>query len=167
MDMLLVSRSRHNASQSILKLPPELLYLIIRHLRIRVIYLPVGMSDTYRFDSPPDESIQNDSLGWVYITHVCRQLRDVALSFGELWSDIRCEARCTMWLSEWLRRSAGMPISLTLLLWNLSREDDQTISDVFTETPEYLTRIRSLEIEFTAPDSVRGDSLRRSQCYPQ
>ncbi|KAI0812235.1 hypothetical protein BC629DRAFT_926046 [Irpex lacteus] len=61
MDLLLVSRSRHNASQSIFKLPPELLYLIIEHLRI--IYLPVGMSDTYRFDSPQMSRFKTTLLG--------------------------------------------------------------------------------------------------------
>lgn len=144
-DSSLESRSRHNASQCIFKLPPELLCLVIKHLRI--IYPSVGMFDTYRDDLSIAESSQSDSLGWVYITHVCRQLREVALSSGELWSDIRCEARCTRWLSEWLRRSDGTPLALTLLPWRMGTGEDQKINTLFVEAPHHLTRLRSIEIE--------------------
>ncbi|KAI0809006.1 hypothetical protein BC629DRAFT_1080274 [Irpex lacteus] len=138
-DSSLESRSRHNASQCILKLPPELLCLVIKHLRI--IYPPIGMFDTYRDDLSIAESSQSDSLG-----------------SGELWSDIRCEARCTRWLSEWLRRSDSTPLALTLLPWRMGTGEDQKINTLFVEAPHHLTRLRSIEIELM-PSPVRG-SLR-------
>ncbi|KAI0090449.1 hypothetical protein BDY19DRAFT_940215 [Irpex rosettiformis] len=109
----LEARSQHNARQPIFSLPPELLGKIIGYLRdISPLYPRWIHPSTLKAHRNP---LWWHRLRWVMVTHVCRALRNVALSHAELWSTISSTGMCESWSLEFLRRSKSAPITLELL----------------------------------------------------
>ena len=138
----------HNASQPILKLSPEILGQILMHLR--TLY---PFSASYTTKGTERTGVD---LGWVHITHVCRHLRYVALGHSELWSELVCNPGNSRWFSEWLGRSGSVPLSLVLHPLpqgdksNLQRyQEHLEICRLLVRTPEHLSRLRSVQGDFT------------------
>ncbi|KAI0812245.1 hypothetical protein BC629DRAFT_1471428 [Irpex lacteus] len=148
--------TRHNASQPILKLSPEILGLIILYLRtIDPFPSPQALEHASSSTPSSDPGFVVIGLGWVYITHVCRQLRYAALGYGELWDELLCTPGCTRWITEWLERSGGFPLALTLKplaskkRFRTRTTEDQVICKILEKTPENLSRLRSVLVTLT------------------
>ena len=94
---LLSLLTRRNALVPISLLPPEIL--------ARVFHLLV-------LEEPPAYRKQN--LGWIRVTHVCRNWRRVALDDLSLWAKIRDTRANTKWISEILARAKDAPLDIEL-----------------------------------------------------
>ncbi|KAI0036291.1 hypothetical protein K488DRAFT_82243 [Vararia minispora EC-137] len=109
----LLLRQRLNAMAPVATLAPEILSIIFGEL----VHLdppthPKGDETPESVD--PDEDVPVKAhLGWVGVTHVCRQWRDVAISDTRLWSLVSNSLGCKMAL-EMVRRRGGAPFRLDL-----------------------------------------------------
>ncbi|TFY73441.1 hypothetical protein EWM64_g10571 [Hericium alpestre] len=96
-------KTQRNALLPISRLPPEVLSQIFQYIAVveqsypRTRYFPpfLGSSGT---------------LGWIKITHVCRQWRDVALADSRLWAKTVCALPSAT--PEMLQRSGTAPITI-------------------------------------------------------
>ncbi|KAI0093481.1 hypothetical protein BDY19DRAFT_923978 [Irpex rosettiformis] len=108
--------SQRNASQPILKLPDEVLCLIL--LLLQTIFphrLTVGRNQSSYWEGEAKD-VLTYNLGWMNATHVCSRLRHTALAFPGLWSRLDVgESKYGMaWFPELLRRSCKVPMELKL-----------------------------------------------------
>ena len=85
--------SHRNAIAPISALPPELLARIFRF---------------HALIDPPWSDLEN--LGWIGVTHVCRQWRQVALDDSSLWATITGFWPSAEWISEQLVRARNAPL---------------------------------------------------------
>ncbi|KAH6912726.1 hypothetical protein BKA70DRAFT_1264779 [Coprinopsis sp. MPI-PUGE-AT-0042] len=56
---------------------------------------------------------------WIYVTHVCREWRDVCFGYQDLWSELRTDTLPYQWLGIMAERSRGAPLSIQ---WHLSSQ---------------------------------------------
>ncbi|KAI0048078.1 hypothetical protein FA95DRAFT_1678575 [Auriscalpium vulgare] len=87
----------HNTGLPVSRLPPEFLSIVFAILTL--IYIPAPTSK---------------SLTWMYITHVCRRWRDVALNNPALWSTIILPFPLgARWAEAFLSRSKSSALTIT------------------------------------------------------
>ncbi|KAH6897519.1 hypothetical protein BKA70DRAFT_750710 [Coprinopsis sp. MPI-PUGE-AT-0042] len=103
---LLDLRARRNRLAKIYSLPPELLYDILVRCK-NAPYQPVITNP-----QPPNRAQVAESLSWIQVTHVSRQLRQTSLDFPSLWTEINITS--PPWAEEMLRRSGTLPLNITL-----------------------------------------------------
>ncbi|KAI0089778.1 hypothetical protein BDY19DRAFT_905524 [Irpex rosettiformis] len=119
--------SAHNALQPILKLPDEVLLLILSFLRRKNPLCLTHATGGYTpgpgirrlASSPYPCPCVRFGMGWAKTTHVCRRLRHVALNDPALWTTLYIgesakSQSCKDWLPELLQRSRNLPIELEL-----------------------------------------------------
>ena len=113
-------------------LPPELL---------SECFLSCAATVPYTFGMLPSP------YAWITISHVCRQWRDVSLSYAKLWSRIRLTYH-REWMQELLRRSGEAPLEVLadfpLIYDNPQRRADWMAS--FQVVLGEIARIRILVI---------------------
>ena len=115
--------TRRNALVPISLLPPEIL--------ARVFHLLV-------IEEPPLS--ENQNLGWVRVTHVCRHWRQVALGDSSLWAKIWGIPTNTQWIPEILVRAKNVPLDIEL---NVAAS---SISEVFLMIPPDLSHVCQLRL---------------------
>ncbi|KAI0093430.1 hypothetical protein BDY19DRAFT_923653 [Irpex rosettiformis] len=110
------SPSHHNASQPLLRLPNEVLCLILSLIRTESPLRFVDEKDYISWRKRRIRNVVAYQLGWLNVTHVCRRLRHTALGYPALWNrfDIGESKGCMDWLPELLQRSRNVPIDLRL-----------------------------------------------------
>ncbi|KAI0263255.1 hypothetical protein BC834DRAFT_791067, partial [Gloeopeniophorella convolvens] len=91
-------RTRRNALVPISILPPELLARIFHF---------------HALNDPP--LVDDESLGWIVDTHVCRYWRQAALGDGSLWGDIKGFPARNRWIPEMVARSKDAPLNVSLI----------------------------------------------------
>ncbi|KAG2044629.1 hypothetical protein BDR03DRAFT_995811 [Suillus americanus] len=116
-------------SSSIWRLPTEILSEIFLYC------LPV-----------PDDVLPSPIRAPVLLTGICRRWREVAVNFPSLWCTLQLVAdddwyRRARFYDSWLKRSGGLPLSLTL-------ECLSDLSGPRSLLQEYIPQISSLRIEF-------------------
>ncbi|TFY52273.1 hypothetical protein EVG20_g10623 [Dentipellis fragilis] len=124
--VLLSIRTSYNAFAPVNRLPPEIFTQIFGFLQLA---------------SPPRVAMYNPRapgyrMGWLYVTHVCRQWRDIALEHSSMWSNILLDwgKHCT---EEFLRRAGTTPI--TLMVVGLETKAD--VLDLTSTNQEQLFKI--------------------------
>ncbi|VDC06102.1 unnamed protein product [Peniophora sp. CBMAI 1063] len=119
----------------ILSLLPELTVVIFSHL-VRV--------------DPPQASHTGMRLGWINVTHVCRNWREVALDYPLLWTELSGELG-PRWLDAFFQRSQECLVTLNKFDYyhNRVRLLDKLL-------PPTLHRIQNLTIEQTPSRYVRA-----------
>ncbi|KZV74845.1 hypothetical protein PENSPDRAFT_748949 [Peniophora sp. CONT] len=129
---LLEFRSLQNSCVAILRMPPEVLAQITDYL---VKIWPARLGRYIK---------RSGDLGWITLSHICRQLREVLLGKHELWAQIIYtfpRARDLM-----LVRAGDLPVSLRLSHATLTSED---IDFVF----QHLGKARVVEIDVSLCNS--------------
>ena len=81
---------------------------------------------------------QNVTLGWIKVTHVCQQWRQVALDDLSLWAKIWGTPVDAKWISERLVRAKNAPLDIELNVAELST------SETFLMIPPHLSHTRQL-----------------------
>ncbi|KAI0055537.1 hypothetical protein BV25DRAFT_1833110 [Artomyces pyxidatus] len=98
-----VSSPQHVTCRSvILKFPPELLICVFGRIAKDDPLLHVPASNTHP---------RRRKLGWVAVSHVCRQWRDIAVGSPTLWQDIDF-ALGPEWVPDMLARSKALPVTI-------------------------------------------------------
>ncbi|TFY65839.1 hypothetical protein EVG20_g5253 [Dentipellis fragilis] len=100
-------KTLRNSLLPIHRLPPDILF--------KIFHVIATQDSTYRevkTASGKKESRYCAPLDVYKLTHVCRHWKDVALQFPLLWTNIPLHK--AKWASEFLRRSQGAPLSLSL-----------------------------------------------------
>ncbi|KAI0093483.1 hypothetical protein BDY19DRAFT_923983 [Irpex rosettiformis] len=128
--------AQRNASQPMLRLSNEVLGIIFEFLR---------ELSPLRLGYPKDSWTKEDRLvayrlGWAGATHVCRRMRQVALLYPALWSEVVVRGSCIQWLPEVLQRSRDMPIEFSLFS---STEDRGEVLATLLQ-PTVMSRVKSL-----------------------
>ena len=123
--------SHRNAIAPISALPPELLARVF-HFHALV--------------EPPWSSMQN--LGWIRVTHVCRQWRHVALDDLSLWATITGFWPSTELMSESLVRARNAPLVIDF---------EVTPSlEILAKFPPHISHIRELRLRNLSPLHSQG-----------
>ncbi|KAA1478983.1 hypothetical protein DENSPDRAFT_750428, partial [Dentipellis sp. KUC8613] len=100
-------RSRYNALSSTSHLPAEVLVRIFVSLR----QIEPSKVVPKCLCEPHLRGFRGTVIGWLKVTHVCRQWREAALAHPALWSDIIFTLG-TKWRDEMLRRSRMAPLDV-------------------------------------------------------
>ncbi|TFY68951.1 hypothetical protein EVG20_g3352 [Dentipellis fragilis] len=128
-------RTRYNGLSSINHLPPEVLAHIFHFLR--EIYTILPNTRYYR------STMSSKLTGWVQVTHVCRQWRDVALGHPALWSDIAFKLGRN-WTDEFLRRSRKFAIAIDC---DMLQQREAWYDDMEELITQHLSHTRLLRLE--------------------
>ena len=123
--------SRRNALAPISTLPPELLARIFRF---------------HALVEPPWPSMQ--SLGWIRVTHVCREWRQVALDDSSLWATMTGLCPSAAWISESLVRARNAPLVIDF-------EFTPSLKILSKFTP-HIFHIRELRLRNLSPLHYQG-----------
>ncbi|KAI0315613.1 hypothetical protein OF83DRAFT_338814 [Amylostereum chailletii] len=159
LDDLKIAFHRHfNKSQSISRLPPEILLEIFRILRLKWWYQSCPQSEA----SSTTEHIPFE-LGWIKVSHVCHRWREILIAHPSLWNTVDCTRASIPWIEEMLRRAhpttdSQMPIEFTV---NTTSPDDNVghdgasmkILSVAVSLP-YAAALQSLEITSWESDTM-------------
>lgn len=113
---------------------PDILCIIFRHVIIQEEIARKPEGTTY---------------GWIYITHVCKHWRDVALHNPLLWSKINASRASPEWPCEILRRSQEAPLDVTLASQQPHLYNESMEKFVKHVLDKHLRRIRSLSLKQT------------------
>jgi hypothetical protein len=111
--------TRRNTLVPISVLPPELLARIFRYYAHGE---PVGFH----------------GLGWIAVTHVCQQWRQVALDDSSLWARVSSFALGTKWIAETLVRARNAPLVIDLL--------GTPSPEILAMFPKHISHIRELRL---------------------
>ncbi|TFY81309.1 hypothetical protein EWM64_g2703 [Hericium alpestre] len=156
-------KERRNFFHRKLKFPPEVLEHIFAYAALNEV---PGQGRTKvvetlgSVDARGMESKIYEILGWVKVTHVCREWRAIALADGNswLWSTMDTGRLSKAGMREILNRSHHHPITPKV---TLSMHPDET--DVFhiLLEPGYLSRLKSLQI--AADERIHSDNIIRGR----
>ena len=123
--------SHRNGVAPISVLPPELLARIFRF---------------HALVEPPWSRMQN--LGWIGVTHVCRQWRQVALDDSSLWATITGFYPSAEWVSESLVRARTAPLVIDFLF--------TPRLEILSMFPPHVSHIRELRLRNLSPFHYQG-----------
>ncbi|KAI0314155.1 hypothetical protein OF83DRAFT_1175013 [Amylostereum chailletii] len=121
--VLLHAKHRRNALSSISVLPPEILLEIFRQLK--AVWHPIYLRNNLRHTTGVLLA-----LGWIYVTHVCHEWREIAIYESTLWSTVNCGEVSSTWALDMLHRSGSaslrfsMDLRIQLLHLTSYRADD-------------------------------------------
>ncbi|TFY68941.1 hypothetical protein EVG20_g3355 [Dentipellis fragilis] len=140
-------RTRCNALVPVNRLPSEVLVHVFYLLRR--IYVPLKKRDP----EVAKLSVPSQIIGWVQVTHVCRQWRNVALENPTLWSDIPFILG-DRWTTEFFARSQAAPIVID---HNMPRYIPWTgdVENFATSVAQHLWRTQELGLIATPADFAR------------
>ncbi|KZV64048.1 hypothetical protein PENSPDRAFT_656836 [Peniophora sp. CONT] len=118
-----------------LKLPVDIIALLFDYA--------AALDPPYHGPWPP--STKRHTLGWITLTHVCRDWRDVGLAMPLLWASIVTTFFDPAIANELLERSCGCPITveLTARIWNPKRYKEGTLVPLIQE---HLSQIGVLKL---------------------
>lgn len=80
---------------------------------------------------------------WVFITHVCREWREVCLGYRDMWSELRTDTIPYPWLELMWERSKGTPLSLQ---WHLMADTGGWADLLHRILGSPLTIVKDLEL---------------------
>lgn len=139
------SAAQANESAPIFCLPNELLTMIVRFSRDTnpPRRIPPG-SQREVLDTDVDSTACIDEtcdlhLGWIYLTHVCRTLRAIALDCADLWTLIDTNVLPKDWCLEMIARSANSTLSF-------SRDWTMPTFGLEELSPAHLAKTRKIRV---------------------
>ncbi|TFY50760.1 hypothetical protein EVG20_g11345, partial [Dentipellis fragilis] len=128
-------RTRYNALASVNRLSSEMLALVFHSLR---------QVDTPGHRLDREVNTPSQIIGWVQVTHVCRQWRNIALEHPSLWSYIAFTLGA-QWKEVFFRRSKMAPI---VIEYDLGYRQD-TMGDFAGDVAHHLSHTRELSLTGT------------------
>ncbi|TFY54536.1 hypothetical protein EVG20_g9665 [Dentipellis fragilis] len=143
-------RTRYNAFAHINRLPSEILAHMFHFLRD--IYKPIPK------DRIGDLSLPSQVIGWVQVTHVCRQWRAVALEYPTLWSDITFTLGAR-WKEEFFHRSGTTPIVIELSMPVNYRFQKKNLGNFPVDLAHHMSHTRELSFTGIITDFMPAISL--------
>ncbi|KAI0312042.1 hypothetical protein OF83DRAFT_693690 [Amylostereum chailletii] len=148
---------RRNEVVPVSRLPAELLATVFELVKHEALaYLDgktTGEDDTEANVSPAARKLRR-GLRWVYVSHVCREWRRIALDHAVLWAEINHAIMRRRWSSEMLRRSKGAALELVVGYHNSKADLRDTHGLMMESTREFLR-----EVNNTASPRVQYFSL--------
>ncbi|KAI0262710.1 hypothetical protein BC834DRAFT_889983 [Gloeopeniophorella convolvens] len=136
-------RSQRNAFSPVSKLPTELLARIFRFHARHPSPPPPRVAPPY-----PPGSDHDSRLGWIAVTHVCRQWRQAALEDNRLWERVSF-ALPPEWVEEILSRAGAAPIEIVLDVF-----DDNDPSEAWGIIFDHLHHTRSISLYGLSPGDL-------------
>ncbi|TFY52272.1 hypothetical protein EVG20_g10622 [Dentipellis fragilis] len=129
--MLYSLRFYYNSLAPVNRLPPEVLTRVFSFLQ--VLDPPRNLDHAKR--AVPY------NIGWLRVTHICRQWRIAALGYPRLWSNIRVSLG-TNWMNTFLHRAQMAPIVFSTAGLSVTERH----SDVASTLASNLCRMRELRV---------------------
>ncbi|KAA1477618.1 hypothetical protein DENSPDRAFT_616406 [Dentipellis sp. KUC8613] len=141
-------RARYNALSPVNHLPPETLAHVFHFLRDSDTH--DLLSDEFGLIGLASPSL-SQSIGWIQVTHVCRQWRAAALEHPALWSNIT-PGLGSRWRKEFLCRSKMAPIAIRYSeAAGYSLQRDFT-GDLAADIAHHLPHVKELSLGGTLED---------------
>ncbi|KAJ7287836.1 hypothetical protein C8J57DRAFT_597090 [Mycena rebaudengoi] len=103
------------------------------------------------------------------LTQVCKSWRKVALSLPDLWTSLSVVVRSGRAFpslevaSNWLKRTGGLPLALSLYQTNESEGNQEVADDILALYMRYMTRWRDVRLDIANP--TYGRSLQPINLY--
>ncbi|TFY67089.1 hypothetical protein EVG20_g4066 [Dentipellis fragilis] len=97
---------------------------------------------------------RHNIIGWLKVTHVCRQWRQAALAYPRLWSDIIFTLG-PQWRDEMLLRSCAAPISMAMRIYSqfdLTPTTPDEVRDILNIISRHLEHTRYLNLSVPSDD---------------
>src|SRR5216683_7288618 len=116
--------SHRNGLMPISALPPELLS--------QIFHLHAHQEPPWYGDG------EEQKLGWIGVTHVCREWRRVALNDSSLWTTIKEVSPRAQWISEMLVRARMAPLAIDVL--------DTPRPEILLMFPPHISHTRELRL---------------------